>query len=102
MPRSALRSARTRAPSTCERSSGMNRHLQCLGTNLFDEPFFQPDEFGRGLDLVGSRVRQIDHDLCLDGAVTCDHDYDTAAEEDLIFDILGVDQLRLLDSCPVV
>ena len=31
--------------------------LARLGTNLFDEPFFQPDEFGRGLDLVGSRVR---------------------------------------------
>jgi hypothetical protein len=26
----------------------MNRNLQCLGANLFDEPFFQPDEFGRG------------------------------------------------------
>jgi hypothetical protein len=28
--------------------SGMKRNLQCLGANLFDEPFFQPDEFGRG------------------------------------------------------
>jgi hypothetical protein len=28
--------------------SGMNRNLQCLSTDLFDEPFFQPDEFGRG------------------------------------------------------
>ena len=34
----------------------MNRNLRCLATNLFDEPFFQSDEFGRGLDLAGSRT----------------------------------------------
>ena len=37
-------------------TSGMNRNSQRFGTDFFDEPFFQPDEFGCRLDLVGSRV----------------------------------------------
>src|SRR6266849_11085089 len=100
MPRSAWRSASTRAPSTCERLSDMNRHLQCLGTDLFDKPFFQPDEFGRGLDLVGSRVGQIDHDLSLDAAGTCAHDDDAAAEEDCLFDVVGDEQHGFLVAFP--
>src|SRR5437899_470507 len=80
--------------------SGINRDLQCLGTDLFDEPFLQPDEFRRGLDLVGSRVGQIDRDLGLDAAGTGAHDDDAAAEENRLFDIMGDEQDGLLLAFP--
>jgi hypothetical protein len=46
-----------RAPSTREWLSRINRNLQCLGADFLDEPFFQPNEFGGGFDLVGPWMR---------------------------------------------
>src|SRR3954469_9436767 len=100
MPRSALRSARTRAPSTQAPVSGMSGDLQCLGADLFDEPFFQADEFGGRLDPVGSRVGQINDDLGLDSAGTRAHDDDAATEEDGLLDVVGDEQNGLLLALP--
>jgi hypothetical protein len=36
-----------------------DRNPQCLGAGLFDEPFLQPDEFGRGLDPVGEGMGNV-------------------------------------------
>src|SRR3954454_23787381 len=100
MPRSALRSARTRAPSTWERVSGMGGDLQCLGADLFDQPFFQADEFGSRLDPVGSRMGQINEDLGLDAAGTRAHYYDAAAKEDGLLNVVGDEQHGLLLALP--
>src|SRR5262245_962347 len=100
MARSALRSARTLAPSTRERLSGMSGDLQCFGADLLDEPLLELDEFGRGLDLVGARMWQVDRDLRLDAAGTRAHDDDAAAEEDRLFDVMRDEQHRLLVALP--
>jgi len=47
---------RTRNQGGGKHPSGVNRDLQCLGADLLHQPFLQVDEFGRGLDLVGSRM----------------------------------------------
>src|SRR5262249_20672528 len=80
--------------------SGMNRNLQRLGTDLFDKPLLQPDEFGRGLDLVRAGMGQIDHDLGLDAAGTRAHYNDAAAQEDSLFDIVRDEQHGLLVAFP--
>src|SRR5437762_10919543 len=100
MARSALRSARTRAPLASGWVSGMFGNLQRLGTNLLDQPFFQLDEFGRGLDLVGARMRQLHGNLSLDPAGTRAHDDDAAAQEDRLFDVVSHEQHRLLIAFP--
>src|SRR3954453_18040171 len=100
MARSALRSARTRSPLAKQRLLGMFGHLQRLGADLLDQTFLQLDEFGRGLDLVGARMRQTPGYLCLEPAGTRAHDHDPAAEEDRFLDVVGHEQHRLLVAFP--
>src|SRR6185369_1475123 len=82
------------------RCLSIHRNLQCLGADLLDEPFLQTDEFRRGLDLVRSRVGQVDCDLGLDAAGTGAHDDDAAAEENRLLDIMGDEQHGLLLAFP--
>src|SRR3954453_10754013 len=100
MARSALRSARTRSPFAREKVSGMFGNLHRLGTDLLDQPFLQLDEFGRGLDLVGARMRQVHVDLGLDAAGACAHHDDAAAEENPFLDVGGPEQHGLLVALP--
>jgi len=67
---------------------------------FLDKPLLQSDKFGRGFDLVGSRVREVDRDLCPDAAGTGAHDDDAAAEEDGFLDIVGNEQHDLLVALP--
>src|SRR5438067_1673409 len=100
MARSAARSARTRAPSTEARLSGMFGNFQRLGADFLDQPFLELDEFRRGLDLVGTRMRQVYGDLGLDTAGACAHDDDAAAEEDRLLDVVRHEQHGLLVALP--
>src|SRR4051794_28366007 len=80
--------------------SPIHRDLQRLGADFFHQPFLQRDKLRRGLDLVGSWMRQVDRDLSLDAAGPGAHHDDAAAEKDRLLDVVGDEQHRLLVALP--